>query len=185
MVIRPRFSISADGYVTTLSGWPALIADPAFVPVKSHGWTEFQARCEAVLMGRKTFEPALGADRWPWPNLDVLVLGSDVPTDDAQIPIEADSDRRACSRSCAPQTAAAMSTSSEVRRRSRLSPPRRVGQARARGVADRAGGRHAADAGAVHGQQDNARGRSRAAGRNGRDRLCARLSTGRCNELRS
>ena len=92
MVIRTRFSISADGYVTTPSGWPALIADPAFVSGKSHGWPEFQARCEAVLMGRKTFEPALGADRWPWPNMDVFVLGSNVPTDGAPVPIEADSD---------------------------------------------------------------------------------------------
>ena len=27
-------------------------------------------------MGRTTFEPALSNDRWPWPNLDVFVLGS-------------------------------------------------------------------------------------------------------------
>jgi dihydrofolate reductase len=26
-------------------------------------------------MGRTTFEPALGAPRWPWPKLDVFVLG--------------------------------------------------------------------------------------------------------------
>ena len=32
-----------------------------------------------MLMGRTTFEPALGADRWPWPNLDVFVLGSHRP----------------------------------------------------------------------------------------------------------
>jgi dihydrofolate reductase len=30
-------------------------------------------------MGRTTFEPALGADRWPWPDLDVFVLGSHRP----------------------------------------------------------------------------------------------------------
>ena len=28
MQIRARMSMSADGYVTTPSGWPALIADP-------------------------------------------------------------------------------------------------------------------------------------------------------------
>lgn len=92
MEIRTRFSISADGYVTTPDGWPALAADPAFVPGKSHGWPEFQARCEAVLMGRTTFEPALGAARWPWPNLDVFVLGSDVPTDGAPVPIVSERD---------------------------------------------------------------------------------------------
>jgi dihydrofolate reductase len=30
-------------------------------------------------MGRTTFEPALGADRWPWEELDVFVLGSRRP----------------------------------------------------------------------------------------------------------
>jgi dihydrofolate reductase len=79
MHIRTRMSMSADGYVTTPDGWPALIADPAFVSGKSHGFPEFQASCEAVLMGRTTFEPALTNDRWPWPNLNVFVLGSHRP----------------------------------------------------------------------------------------------------------
>jgi dihydrofolate reductase len=43
-------------------------------------------------MGRKTFEPALSADRWPWPNLDVFVLGTNVPTDGAPVPTATDSD---------------------------------------------------------------------------------------------
>jgi hypothetical protein len=37
MKIRARMGMSADGYVTTPSGWPALTADPAFVPGASHG----------------------------------------------------------------------------------------------------------------------------------------------------
>jgi dihydrofolate reductase len=90
MKIRARMSMSADGYVTTPAGWPSLVADPVFVPGESHGIREFLATCEAALMGRVTFEPALGNDRWPWPNLDVFVLGShrpegtpdDVVTDD-------------------------------------------------------------------------------------------------------
>src|SRR6266566_7948128 len=76
MQIRARMSMSADGYVTTPSGWPALTADPAFVSGKSHGIQEFLEGCEAALMGRTTFEPALTNDRWPWPNLNVFVLGS-------------------------------------------------------------------------------------------------------------
>jgi hypothetical protein len=67
MQIRTRFSISADGYVTTPDAWPPLVRDPQFVSGRSHGFPEFQKRCEAVLMGRTTFEPALGNDRWPWP----------------------------------------------------------------------------------------------------------------------
>ncbi|HET6503950.1 MAG TPA: dihydrofolate reductase family protein [Amycolatopsis sp.] len=72
-------SMSADGYVTTPGGWPAVTADPAFVSGRSHGIREFLATCEAALMGRTTFEPALANDRWPWPELDVFVLGSGRP----------------------------------------------------------------------------------------------------------
>src|SRR5438067_11854790 len=80
MQIRARMSMSADGYVTTPSGWPELTADPAFVPGQSHGIQEFLADCEAALMGRTTFEPALTNDRWPWPKLNVFVLGSHRPS---------------------------------------------------------------------------------------------------------
>jgi dihydrofolate reductase len=81
--------------VTTADGWPSLVADPAFVSGKSHGWPEFQASCEAVLMGRHTFEPALSADRWPWPDLEVFVLGRNVATEGAPVPIVTDSDSEA------------------------------------------------------------------------------------------
>src|SRR5438128_6160589 len=80
MQIRARMSMSADGYVTTPSGWPALTADPAFVPGESHGIREFLEGCQAALMGRTTFEPALTNDRWPWPNLNVFVLASERPS---------------------------------------------------------------------------------------------------------
>jgi dihydrofolate reductase len=63
MQIRTRFSISADGYVTTPDGWPPLVRDRQFVSGQSHGFPEFQETCEAVLMGRTTFEPALSNDR--------------------------------------------------------------------------------------------------------------------------
>ena len=80
MTIRTRMCMSLDGYVTTADGWPVQLADPTFVPGQSHGFPEFQESCEAVLMGRTTFEPALGADRWPWPNLDAFVLCSHRPS---------------------------------------------------------------------------------------------------------
>ncbi len=79
MQIRARMSMSADGYVTTPGGWPALTADPAFASGKSHGIREFLDGCEAALMGRTTFEPALTNDQWPWPDLNVFVLGSHRP----------------------------------------------------------------------------------------------------------
>jgi dihydrofolate reductase len=80
MQIRTRMCMSADGYVTTPDGWPAQLADPAFVPGESYAFPAFQETCDAALMGRTTFEPALGADPWPWPNLDVFVLGSHRPS---------------------------------------------------------------------------------------------------------
>lgn len=78
MQIKTRMCMSLDGCVTTPDGWPVQLADPAFSP-ESYGFTEFQRGLSAVLMGRTTFEPALGADRWPWPGLDVFVLGSQRP----------------------------------------------------------------------------------------------------------
>jgi dihydrofolate reductase len=79
MQIRARMSMSADGYVTTPGGWPSLTADPAFASGESHGIREFLDGCEAALMGRTTFEPALANDRWPWPTLNVFVLASQRP----------------------------------------------------------------------------------------------------------
>jgi dihydrofolate reductase len=80
MQIRSHLSMSADGYVTTATGWPAQLADPNFVAgAGTHGMKEFLVGCEAALMGRVTFEPALTAERWPWPNLDVFVLASHRP----------------------------------------------------------------------------------------------------------
>src|SRR5256884_1172448 len=80
MQIRTRMCMSADGYVTTPDGWPAQLGDPAFVAGESYGFPEFQKTCDAALMGRTTFEPALSADRWPWPNLEVFVLSSHRPS---------------------------------------------------------------------------------------------------------
>jgi dihydrofolate reductase len=70
--------MSLDGYVTRPDGWPAQLADPGWDP-EAYGFVEFQKGCDAVLMGRTTFEPALGADEWPWSGVDVFVLGSHRP----------------------------------------------------------------------------------------------------------
>jgi dihydrofolate reductase len=78
MRIHTRMCVSLDGYVTTPAGWPVQLADPAWSS-EAYGFREFQASCDAVLMGRTTFEPALGAGTWPWGDLDVFVLGSRRP----------------------------------------------------------------------------------------------------------
>jgi dihydrofolate reductase len=76
MLIRSRMGVSVDGFVATPDGMPALLAVPGFVPGVSHGHPEFIERCDAVVMGRSTFVPALGAPSWPWPGKQVYVLTS-------------------------------------------------------------------------------------------------------------
>src|SRR4051794_6802497 len=76
MRIRTHMGVSVDGFVASADGRPALLSMPNFVRGQSHGHPEFIANCDAVVMGRTTFDPALGAPRWPWPGLDVYVLTS-------------------------------------------------------------------------------------------------------------
>jgi dihydrofolate reductase len=76
MLIRSRMGVSVDGFVATPDAVPALWTMPGFVPGTSHGFPEFIARVDAVVMGRTTFLPALEAPRWPWPGLQVYVLTS-------------------------------------------------------------------------------------------------------------
>jgi dihydrofolate reductase len=76
MRIRTHMGVSLDGYVATGEGRPTVLCVPGFAPNVSGGYPEFIAGCGAVVMGRTTFEPALGAERWPWPDLRVFVLTS-------------------------------------------------------------------------------------------------------------
>jgi len=78
MKISTRMCTSLDGYVTTPDGRPAQLAEPSWDPER-YGFRDFQARCGAVLMGRTTFEPALGAGAWPWQGVDAFVLASHRP----------------------------------------------------------------------------------------------------------
>ncbi len=66
--------VSVDGFVATPDGLPALLQMPDFLPGESYGYREFIASCDAVVMGRTTFLPALSAPSWPWPGLSVYVL---------------------------------------------------------------------------------------------------------------
>jgi dihydrofolate reductase len=55
---------------------PAILTLADFDPARSHGFPEFLANTEAVLMGRTTFLPAVGHHRWPWADKQVFVLTS-------------------------------------------------------------------------------------------------------------
>ena len=76
MLIKSRMGVSVDGFVADAGGVPAIALADGFVPGESHGFPEFIAGCDAVVMGRSTFLPALGAGSWPWPGLQVYVLTS-------------------------------------------------------------------------------------------------------------
>lgn len=76
MRIKARMGISIDGYVATPDGTPTLVKAAGFVPGQSHGYPEFIHGCDAVVMGRQTFLPALAAPHWPWRDMQVFVLTS-------------------------------------------------------------------------------------------------------------
>ena len=76
MKIKTHIGVSLDGYISTPDGYPAILTSPDFVSAESHGYLEFIADCGAVVMGRNTFEPALGSPTWPWQDLQVFVLTS-------------------------------------------------------------------------------------------------------------
>jgi len=82
MRIKARMGMSADGYVSNVDGVPVIALAKDFVPGASHGYPEFISGCDAVVMGRSTFVPALGAPAWPWGDLQVFVLtSSPLPTE--------------------------------------------------------------------------------------------------------
>ena len=78
MQIRARMSTSADGYVTTPGGWPALTADPALRlrPQPRHPGIPRGVRGSAH--GPHDVRACPG-QRPPWPDLDVYVLASHRP----------------------------------------------------------------------------------------------------------
>jgi len=67
MLIRTRTGVTVDGFVAGPDGAPVLVSIPQFQPGVSYGYEEFINSCDAVVMGRTTFLPALGAPSWPWP----------------------------------------------------------------------------------------------------------------------
>jgi dihydrofolate reductase len=79
MKILTRMCISVDGYVSTTAGLPIQLAYQGWDAGRL-GFYEFQSRCDAVLMGRTTFEPAVTAPFWPWGQLTVYVLSSRRPS---------------------------------------------------------------------------------------------------------
>lgn len=80
MQIRTHIGVSLDGIMGTPDGIPAWEAMPTFVPGQSHGYSEFIAQCEAIVIGRTLFDFAHGywseQRVWPWEGFRVYVLTS-------------------------------------------------------------------------------------------------------------
>ena len=79
MRIRPNFFVSLDGYVASPDGRPVQLLLETFKGADSHGLPDFLSTVEAVVMGRTTFLPALGAPQWPWRQPVFVLTSSALP----------------------------------------------------------------------------------------------------------
>ena len=77
MLIRTHIGVSLDGFVATPDGLPAWDAIPTFGP-GSHGNAEITEQCDAIVMGRTSFDQGFQdwLANWPWPGKQVYVLTS-------------------------------------------------------------------------------------------------------------
>lgn len=64
---------SLDGYLARLDGALDFLHDPGREP-EPHGYEEFYATVDALIMGRKTYETVLGFGSWPYGGKPVFVL---------------------------------------------------------------------------------------------------------------
>jgi dihydrofolate reductase len=79
MRIRTNIFVTLDGNVSGPDGRPVQLLLPGFTGADSYGLPEFLENCEAVVMGRTTFLPALGAPRWPWKQPVFVLTSSALP----------------------------------------------------------------------------------------------------------
>lgn len=81
MRIRTNMFVTLDGRVTGPDGWPVQLQLPGWQGAASYGLPEFLAETDAVVMGRTTFLPALGAPQWPWTQPVFVLTSSPLPDD--------------------------------------------------------------------------------------------------------
>jgi len=73
MIVSVFVGTSVDGFIARPSG------DLDFLPPgggEPHGYNEFIATVDAIVIGRKTFETVLAMERWPYGDKRVVVLSS-------------------------------------------------------------------------------------------------------------
>ena len=104
---------SVDGFIARQNGdldWlPAGGGEP-------HGYDEFIATVDTIVIGRKTFETALAFDTWPYGNKRVVVLSSGPVDLSVRLPAESSWSRWAARRptSCRTSQLAALGTSTSM-----------------------------------------------------------------------
>ena len=64
---------SLDGFIARLNGEFDFLPEGGGEP---HGYTEFMATVDALVIGRKTFETVLAFPEWPYGDRQVIVLSS-------------------------------------------------------------------------------------------------------------
>ena len=66
---------SLDGFIARANGAFDFL-DPPGVDLEPHGYEEFFATVDALVMGRNTFETVLAFDKWPYGKKPVFVLST-------------------------------------------------------------------------------------------------------------
>jgi dihydrofolate reductase len=77
--VRTYTFATLDGFVSTPDGRPVQLLLPGFPGRSAYGLPEFLSTCEAVVMGRTTFLPALDAPDWPWTQPVFVLTSSALP----------------------------------------------------------------------------------------------------------
>jgi dihydrofolate reductase len=77
--ILASFFVSLDGFVADDDGRPVQLQLPDFAGASSYGLPDLLEHCDAVVMGRTTFLPAVGAPQWPWRQPAFVLTSSPLP----------------------------------------------------------------------------------------------------------
>lgn len=72
-LIRLYIAVSIDGFIAPRDGSPAWLAD---YDGNQYGYADFVAGVATIVMGRASYEEALGLGDWPWPGRRCVVLTS-------------------------------------------------------------------------------------------------------------
>ena len=73
MTVSVFVGTSVDGFIARPNGALDFLPEGGGEP---HGYTEFIASVDAIVIGRKTFETVLAFDPWPYGDKRVVVLSS-------------------------------------------------------------------------------------------------------------